>query len=99
VLRGDVKPLLSEVVSRPRPLLSVDLARVAVRPRGRNATAASETLGWLLFRSRGAGGLLRKLVVYLEACGWRASRAIGTPTSFVCDAKPQLLALRQDMDK
>ena len=72
-MRGDVKPLLSDVVSRP--LLSVDLARVAVRPFGRNATAASKTFGWLLFRSRGAGGLLRKLVVYLEACDWRVLRA------------------------
>ena len=64
MLHGYVKPLVSEVVSRP--LLSVDFTEVAVRPCGKNTTAASETLGWLLFRSRGAGGLLCKLVVYLE---------------------------------
>jgi colanic acid/amylovoran biosynthesis glycosyltransferase len=57
VLHGDAKPLLSDVVSRPP--LSVDLARVAVRQFMRNATAASETLGWLLFRGRSASVLLR----------------------------------------
>ena len=71
VLHDDVEPLLSDVVSRP--LLSVDLAGVAVRPFGRIATAASETLGSLLF-SRGAGGLLRKLVVYMESL-WLAGIA------------------------
>ncbi len=86
-------------MSSSRPLFSVDRAGVAVRPFGRNATAASETLGWLLFRSRGVGGLLRKLVVYLEACGWRALRVIETQTTFMCDADPQLLAPRQDKDE
>ncbi len=45
-----------------------------MRPFGRNATAASETLGWLLFRSRSAGVRLRKLVVYLEGL-WLAGIA------------------------
>jgi hypothetical protein len=44
-----------------------------VRPLERNATA-SETLGWLLFRSRSPGVLLRKLVVYLEGL-WLAGIA------------------------
>lgn len=35
-------------------------------PFGRNPTAASEILGWLLFE---AGILLRKLAVYVEARG------------------------------
>ena len=65
-------------VERCRPLglylFSVDLARAAVRPFGRSATAASETLGWLLFRSRSAGILLRRLVVYLEG-SWLAGIA------------------------
>ena len=73
VLHGDAKPLFSDVVLF-RPLFSVGLPGAAVRPFGRNATVASETLGWLLFRSRSAGVLLRKLIVYLEGL-WRAGIA------------------------
>lgn len=71
VLHGDVKPLLSDVVSRP--LLSVGLARAAVRQFARNATAASEALG-CLFTSRSAGVLLRNLTVYTKGL-WLAGIA------------------------
>jgi glycosyltransferase involved in cell wall biosynthesis len=71
VLHGDAKPLLSDVVSWP--LLSINLARTAVRQFARNTTAASETLGCLL-RSRSAGVLLRNLAVYPKGL-WLADLA------------------------
>ncbi|HEX2741532.1 MAG TPA: hypothetical protein VHM69_13890 [Rubrobacter sp.] len=46
------------------PINSVGGAGVTVSPFGRNATAAFETLGWLLLAA--AGALQRKLVVYPE---------------------------------
>ena len=60
----------------------------------------SEILGWLLFRSRSAGVLLRMLVACLESLRLAGiARYIGMQTMFVCDAEPQLPTLRQDKDE
>ncbi|MBA3473438.1 MAG: glycosyltransferase family 4 protein [Rubrobacter sp.] len=71
VLHGDVKPLMSDVVSKP--LLSADIARVAVRQFAAKPTRASRILN-CLFRSRSAGVLLRNLVVYPKGL-WLADLA------------------------
>jgi colanic acid/amylovoran biosynthesis glycosyltransferase len=71
VLHGDVMPLMSHVVSKP--LLSVDIARAAVKRLMGNPTGASEVLG-SLFRSRSTRVLLRNLAVYPKGL-WLADLA------------------------
>jgi colanic acid/amylovoran biosynthesis glycosyltransferase len=76
VLHGDVKPLMSQVVSKP--LLSADIAKAAAKRFLENPTGASEVLS-SLFGGRSAGVILRNLAVYPKglwladlACDWRA---------------------------
>jgi glycosyltransferase involved in cell wall biosynthesis len=76
VLHGDVKPLMDHVVSEP--LLSVGIARAAIRCFGETPTKAFGALQHL-FGSRGPGVLLRNLAVYPKglwladlARAWRA---------------------------
>src|SRR5215210_894813 len=71
VLHGDVKPLLSHVVSKP--LLSAGIARVALKQYAGNLTRASKVLSCLL-RSRSASILLRNLAVYPKGL-WLADLA------------------------
>jgi glycosyltransferase involved in cell wall biosynthesis len=73
VLHGDIKPLMSHVVSES--LLSVGIAKAAVRQFARNPTGASKALG-CLFGSRSAGVLLRNLAVYPKGL-WLAGLARG----------------------
>jgi len=71
VLHGDVEPLMGCVVSEP--LLSVGIARAAIRQFAESPTKASEALR-RLFESRSAGVLVRNLVVYLKGL-WLADLA------------------------
>jgi colanic acid/amylovoran biosynthesis glycosyltransferase len=71
VLHGDVKPLVSHVVSKP--LLSAGIAREALRRFRRDPVGASKVLG-SLFGSRSAGVLLRNLAVYPKGL-WLADLA------------------------
>lgn len=71
VLHGDVKPLMSQVVSKP--LLSADMAKAAAKRFLENPTGASEVLS-SLFRSRSTGILFRNLAVYPKGL-WLAGLA------------------------
>ena len=71
VLHGDVKPLMSQVVSKP--LLSADIAKAAAKRFLENPIGASEVLS-SLFRSRSAGILFRNLAVYPKGL-WLADLA------------------------
>jgi colanic acid/amylovoran biosynthesis glycosyltransferase len=71
VLHGDVKALLSDVASVP--LVSLGIAKAAVRQFARNAGPASRTLGYL-FRSRSIGVLMRNLAIYSKGL-WLADVA------------------------
>jgi colanic acid/amylovoran biosynthesis glycosyltransferase len=71
VLHGDAKPIMSQAVSKP--LLSMGIARAAVKQLMRNPTGAFKVLS-SLFKSRSPSVLLKNLTVYPKGL-WLASLA------------------------